>query len=51
MNEAPIALVVARAQNGIIGKDGDLPWRMKSDLAWFKKVTLGKPVIMGRKTY
>ena len=51
MNEAPIALVVARAQNGIFGKDGDLPWRMKSDLAWFKKVTLGKPVIMGRKTY
>jgi len=51
MSRAPIALVVARAQNGVIGRDGDLPWRMKSDLAWFKKVTLGKPVIMGRKTY
>ncbi|MEM1381501.1 MAG: dihydrofolate reductase [Pseudomonadota bacterium] len=51
MSAAPIALVVARAQNGIIGKDGDLPWKMRSDLKWFKSVTIGKPVIMGRKTY
>lgn len=51
MNEALVALVVARAENGIIGQNGDLPWRMKSDLAWFKKITMGKPVIMGRKTY
>jgi dihydrofolate reductase len=45
------ALVVARAKNGVIGRDGDLPWRLKSDLALFKKNTLGKPIIMGRKTW
>ncbi|MDB5442301.1 MAG: folA [Phenylobacterium sp.] len=42
---------IARARNGVIGKDGALPWRLKSDLAIFKQVTLGKPVIMGRKTW
>ena len=42
---------VARARNGVIGRDGDLPWRLKSDLALFKQVTLFKPVIMGRKTW
>ena len=42
---------VARARNGVIGRDGGLPWRLKSDLALFKAVTLGKPVIMGRKTW
>jgi dihydrofolate reductase len=42
---------VARARNGVIGKDGDLPWRLKTDLALFKKTTLFKPVIMGRKTW
>jgi dihydrofolate reductase len=47
----PLALVVARAANGVIGRDGDLPWRLKSDLALFKANTLGKPVIMGRKTW
>lgn len=46
-----IALVVARARNGVIGREGGLPWRMRSDLKWFKEVTMGKPVIMGRKTY
>lgn len=45
------ALVVARAKNGVIGRDGDLPWRLKSDLALFKQNTLGKPIIMGRKTW
>ncbi|WP_421787465.1 dihydrofolate reductase [Hyphobacterium sp.] len=45
------ALVVAVAKNGVIGRDGDLPWRLKSDLKLFKKNTLGKPVIMGRKTW
>ncbi len=49
---APIlALVVARARDGVIGKDGALPWRLKSDLIRFKAITLGKPVIMGRKTW
>jgi dihydrofolate reductase len=42
---------IARARNGVIGKDGALPWRLKSDLALFKATTLGKPVIMGRKTW
>ena len=42
---------VARARNGVIGKDGGLPWRIPSDLAIFKRVTMGKPVIMGRKTW
>ncbi len=42
---------VARALNGVIGRDNDLPWRLKSDLAIFKQTTLGKPVIMGRKTW
>ena len=46
-----LALVVARARNGVIGRDGTLPWRLKSDMAWFKANTLGKPVIMGRKTW
>lgn len=46
-----IALVVARARNGVIGRDGDLPWRLRSDLQRFKAVTLGKPCVMGRKTW
>lgn len=46
-----IALVVARARNGVIGRDGDLPWRLRSDLQRFKAVTMGKPCIMGRATW
>ncbi len=46
-----IALVVAVAANGVIGKDGGLPWRIPADLRWFKSVTMGKPVVMGRKTW
>ena len=46
-----LALVVARARNGGIGRDGDLPWRLRSDLQRFKAITLGKPCIMGRKTW
>ena len=42
---------IARARNGVIGKDGGLPWRLKTDLANFRAVTMGKPVIMGRKTW
>jgi dihydrofolate reductase len=42
---------IARARNGVIGRDGKLPWRLKSDLANFRAVTMGKPVIMGRKTW
>jgi len=46
-----IALVVARARNGVIGRDGDLPWKLRSDLQRFKAITLGKPCIMGRSTW
>ncbi len=42
---------VARSRNGVIGRDGGLPWRLKSDMAIFKATTLGKPVIMGRRTW
>jgi dihydrofolate reductase len=41
----------ARGANGVIGADGALPWRLKTDLALFKTLTLGKPVIMGRRTW
>ena len=46
-----IALVVARAANGVIGRDGRLPWHLPEDLRHFKAVTLGAPMIMGRKTF
>ena len=52
MSVAPrIVLVVAVAENGIIGQAGQLPWRLASDLRRFRQLTLGKPVVMGRKTY
>ncbi|APW42279.1 dihydrofolate reductase [Rhodoferax saidenbachensis] len=44
-------LIYARAANGVIGKDGTLPWHLPEDLAHFKRTTLGCPVIMGRKTW
>ncbi|WP_332814754.1 dihydrofolate reductase [Ramlibacter sp.] len=46
-----LGLIYARARNGVIGKDGVLPWHLPEDLAHFRKVTLGSPVIMGRKTW
>ena len=46
-----LCLIAARARNNVIGTGGDLPWRLKSDLAFFKKATLGCPIIMGRKTW
>jgi len=48
---SPLALVVAAAKNGVIGKDGKLPWRIPEDLKHFKRVTVGHAVIMGRKTW
>jgi dihydrofolate reductase len=44
-------LIYARASNGVIGKNGGLPWHLPEDLAHFKRTTLGCPVIMGRKTW
>jgi dihydrofolate reductase len=49
--EPVITLVVAVAQNGVIGRKGDMPWRLSSDLKRFKALTMGAPVIMGRKTF
>ena len=46
-----ISLVVAVAKNGVIGRDNTLPWRIPEDLKRFKALTMGKPVIMGRKTW
>ena len=44
-------MIVAHANNRVIGKDNDMPWHLPADLAYFKKTTLGKPIVMGRKTY
>ena len=46
-----ITLVVARAENGVIGRDGGLPWHLSDDLRHFKAVTMGTPMVMGRKTF
>lgn len=51
MDKPKIVIVVAAARNGTIGRDGDMPWRLPSDLKRFKALTLGKPVVMGRKTF
>tara|TARA_R110001599_G_scaffold8651_8_gene42050 strand:- start:228 stop:755 length:528 start_codon:yes stop_codon:yes gene_type:complete len=46
-----IALMVAVAANGVIGRDNALPWHLPDDLQYFRRTTMGKPVVMGRKTY
>lgn len=46
-----ISFIVAVADNGVIGKDGAIPWYLPADLAHFKQTTMGHPIIMGRKTY
>jgi dihydrofolate reductase len=46
-----VVLIVAVADNGVIGSCGAIPWRLKSDMARFKAMTMGKPVVMGRKTF
>lgn len=48
---ARIAYVVAMDENRLIGRDNDLPWRLPDDMSWFRRQTIGKPCIMGRKTY
>jgi dihydrofolate reductase len=46
-----IALVVAMGENRAIGRGGDLPWRISSDMRYFRRITMGKPVLMGRRTF
>ncbi len=46
-----ISLIVARTRNGVIGRNNQMPWHLPEDLRYFKRVTLGKPVIMGRNTW
>jgi dihydrofolate reductase len=46
-----LTLIVARARNGVIGKDNGMPWRIPGEQAYFKRVTMGHPIIMGRKTW
>ena len=46
-----VSFVVARADNGVIGRDNALPWRLPADMAHFKRLTVGKPVVMGRRTF
>lgn len=51
MSAPRIAFVVAVAENGVIGRDGQLPWQVPSDLKVFRRLTLGKPIVMGRRTF
>ncbi len=51
MSTPRVALVVAMAENRVIGKGGTLPWRVPEDMKWFREITMGKPCIMGRKTW
>jgi len=51
LNRYPYKAIVAVAENGVIGRGGDLPWRLSADLKWFKKITLGHTILMGRKTW
>ncbi|OYW87597.1 MAG: diacylglycerol kinase [Sphingobium sp. 32-64-5] len=51
MNHPEIILILARADNGVIGREGRLPWQIPADLRRFKALTMGNPMIMGRKTF
>lgn len=51
MSKAEIVIIAALARNGTIGRDNGLPWRLKADLQHFRSLTLGHPVLMGRKTW
>jgi dihydrofolate reductase len=51
LTAVPVALVLARADNGVIGRKGRLPWRIPRDLQRFRAITMGKPIVMGRKTH
>lgn len=47
----PLALIVAVAENGVIGRNNALPWHLPGDLQYFRRITMGKPIIMGRRTF
>jgi dihydrofolate reductase len=51
LKQPALVQVAAVAENGVIGEHGKLPWRLKSEMAHFRRITMGKPVVMGRKTY
>ncbi|WP_428684478.1 dihydrofolate reductase [Sphingopyxis sp.] len=51
MNRPDITMILARAANGVIGADGKMPWHLPADLRRFKQLTMGRPMIMGRKTF
>jgi len=51
MTAPVISLIVAMTENRVIGRDGDMPWRLSSDLKRFKRITMGHHIVMGRKTY
>jgi dihydrofolate reductase len=51
MTQAAISMIVARSRNHVIGKDNQMPWKISADLQFFKRITMGYPVIMGRKTW
>ena len=51
MNRPEITLILARAANGVIGAGGKMPWHLPADLRRFKQITMGRPMIMGRKTF
>src|SRR3546814_6458417 len=51
MNRPEITLILARAANGVIGADGRMPWHLPADLRRFKQLTMGRPMIMGRRTF
>jgi dihydrofolate reductase len=51
MSRPPITIVIARARNGVIGRDGKLPWHLSEDLKRFKRLTMGSAMVMGRRTF
>nr|AIA13003.1 Dihydrofolate reductase [uncultured bacterium] len=51
MSKPRLVIIAAVSRNGVIGRDGDMPWRLSTDLKRFKALTLGKPMLMGRKTF
>ncbi len=51
MKTVTVSAIVAVAENGVVGRDNTLPWHLPEDLKYFKRVTLGKPIVMGRKTF